>query len=80
MTKAQMDTIEHRQMNDVTREMLDDGVTMTHDESDEIGAAGRGWLRTRLGLIMASTDEGVSFYPRGERVLVLVGRWPHAYT
>jgi len=66
MTKAQMDSIDHRRIDDTTREMMVDGVTMTHDESDEISDAGHSWLETSLGLVSESTDEGMAYSPRPE--------------
>ena len=63
-TTEQMDTIEHRRIDDTAREMQRMGVTLTWDQSDEIGDAGHGWLRDRLGLAKSATDEdGVTYTP-----------------
>ena len=58
-----MDAIEHRAINDVTREIQRDGIVLTWDEADRIGDAGAQWLRDRLGLTAETAENGVVYRP-----------------
>lgn len=62
-TDEQMATIEARRVDDTAREMMDEGVTLTWEQADEIGDEGASWLKSRLGLVSKTSDRGVSFSP-----------------
>ena len=58
-TQIQIDTIEARRVNDVAREMMVGGVTLSAEQSDEISDAGHQWIRDRLGLVTdGERDDG----------------------
>lgn len=60
-TEKQIQAILAQAANSITREIRDNGICLTHEQSDEIGDIGRDWLRDRLGLRAMSSDVGVEF-------------------
>lgn len=60
-TKIQIETIQARRVDDTAREMMRDGVVLTHEQADQIGDEGHAWIRTRLGLVQATDDVGVTY-------------------
>jgi len=65
MTEDQLNTIRDRALNECAREMMRDGVDMTHAEADELGVLSLDWLSDRLGLRVVETDAGVECVPTG---------------
>jgi hypothetical protein len=63
-TTEQMDTIEHRRVDDTARAMMTEGITLDWDQADALGDSGCDWLRTRLGLVSTTDEGGVRFEPR----------------
>jgi hypothetical protein len=62
-TAAQIDTIRARRVDATARAMMTDGVTLTHEQADDLGDEAMVWLRTRLGLSVETTDAGVVATP-----------------
>lgn len=62
--KAQLEEIRHHAVNDVTREIMSNGIKLTWDEADDLGDETLDWMRTRLGLKSSTTDSGITFKPR----------------
>lgn len=62
-TRDQIETIEHRRIDDTAREMMRAGLQLTWAQADEIGDAGAQWLRDRLGLVHEKDDRGVTYRP-----------------
>lgn len=62
-TSEQMNTIRARAVNVVSREMMEEGVNLSHAQADEIGADGLDWLAQRLGLSVQETCDGVECSP-----------------
>lgn len=61
-TEPEVLEILHQRVTDVARRMMAKGVRLTWAQREEIGDAGDGWLRGRLGLSLVTTDgEGVSY-------------------
>lgn len=60
-TKEQMAAIRAQRVDSVARRMMQHGVSLTWAQADEIGDEGTGWLRTRLGLVGTSSDNGVEY-------------------
>lgn len=73
-TEEQIRTIRARAINDTARDMMAHGVTLTHEQADDLGGEALGWMGGRLGLHVQETDTGVSctppvhYLPRFERV------------
>lgn len=66
-TEAQIATIRARRVDDVARAMMVDGVVLSHDQADELGAEALGWIGSRLKLRVIETQVGVECMPdRGE--------------
>jgi hypothetical protein len=63
MTREQYDTVAARAYNDCAREMQREGVVLTHAQADRLGIEALDWLRTRLGLRVEETAEGVECSP-----------------
>ena len=58
-TEEQIATIRARRIDAVARAMMTGGVTLTHEQADDLGEDGVDWLKTRLGLTVRETDRGV---------------------
>jgi hypothetical protein len=58
-TAAQLATIRARRVDETARAMMTSGVTLTHEQADDLGAESLDWLRTRLGLTVEETNSGV---------------------
>lgn len=58
-TATQIEQLRLRAVNDVTREIAAQGIRLTHDQADDLGAEVVDWMRTRLGLSIETTDRGV---------------------
>ena len=58
-TAAQIATIRARRVDAIARDMMSTGVTLTHEQADELGDEAMGWLSSRLGLTVRETDSGV---------------------
>jgi hypothetical protein len=59
----QIVTIRARAYNATARAMQISGVTLTHEQADDLGEAAIDWLRARLGLTIETTDDGVLARP-----------------
>ncbi len=59
MNATQLKTIAARRIDNTARAMMRNGVTLTHEQSDTLGEEGMAWIRTRLGLVVRTTDTGV---------------------
>lgn len=62
-TETQIATIRARRVDDTARAMMVGGVTLTHEQADDLGDEAIGWLRSRLGLTVRETDRGVECVP-----------------
>jgi hypothetical protein len=62
-TAEQVSEILSRRVSDVAQGMMEHGVFLTWEQADEIGDDGRDWLRSRLGLTMATGHDGVTYAP-----------------
>lgn len=62
-TEAQLDTIRTRAVNDEARAMMAGGVTLTHEQADELGGEALDWMRYRLALDIKETDVGTECAP-----------------
>lgn len=62
-TEAQLSTIRARAVNDVARAMMARGVTLTHEQADELGAEALAWIGGRLGLNVSETSNAVECTP-----------------
>ena len=62
----QLRAIRLRAVNEVTRAIARDGIRLSHDEADEMGEQAIDWLRSRLGMRIETTTEGVECRPAGE--------------
>lgn len=60
-TEAHIAAIKSMAFNAAATEMRMYGVSLTHEQADEIGDEGCDWLRSRLGLNAATDDVGVTF-------------------
>jgi len=60
-TKAHVEAIKSMAFGAEATEMRMHGVSLTHDQADEIGDEGCDWLRSRLGLNANTDDAGVIF-------------------
>mgnify|MGYP003406173510 FL=1 len=58
-TQIQIDTIRARRVDAIAREMMAYGVGLTHEQADDLGDEAIDWLRTRLGLVVRTTDVAV---------------------
>ena len=58
-TEIQIATIRARRVDDTARAMMASGVTLTHDQADDLGDEAMSWLTSRLGLRVTETDRGV---------------------
>ena len=62
-TETQIIQLRARAVNDVTREIMADGVLLTHAQADELGEETVSWIGGRLGLDVRATDRGVECTP-----------------
>lgn len=62
-TPAQLSTIRDRRVDDEARDMMATGVTLSHDQADELGDEACDWIASRLGLHVATDDRGVRYTP-----------------
>ena len=58
-TDMHLDTIRRARYNATAREIAAHGISLSHEQADEIGDVGCDWLRTRLGLTIETTARGV---------------------
>lgn len=68
VTDAQLDAIRARAVNDATREIMQDGVLLTHAEADDLGDEAIDWIGGRLGLNVTDTEDGVECRPPAHHV------------
>lgn len=54
-----LSAIRARAVTDATRYVQEHGISLSHDEADDMGDECLDWLRTRLGLRVTTTDTGV---------------------
>jgi len=57
--EAQLDALRARAINDVTRAIMADGITLTFGDVDDLGDETMAWIGSRLGLSVTTTDRGV---------------------
>ena len=57
--KDQLDALRSRAINDVTRAIMADGITLTFGDVDDLGDETMAWIKNRLGLSVTTTDRGV---------------------
>lgn len=62
-TEIQVATIRAQAYNATAREMASTGITLSHEQADELGDEGMGWLRERLGLHIVTDDAAVRGIP-----------------
>jgi hypothetical protein len=62
-TETHLATIRARRIDDTARAMLREGVTLTHEQADELGDDGLAWIASRLGLSVVETDLRVECSP-----------------
>ena len=62
-TETQLATIRARRIDATARAMMAEGVTLSHDQADELGDESLGWIAGRLGLRVVETDVGVECSP-----------------
>lgn len=60
---AHSEAIRSHAYNDEARELTHHGVTLTHEQADDLGSEALGWLGSRLGLSVRETDSGVGCTP-----------------
>lgn len=60
-TDAQVEQLRARAVNDVTREMMAHGVTLTWEQADSLGTETIDWMCGRL--LLNTTDVGITFTP-----------------
>ena len=58
-TDLHIETIRAQRIDATAREMQAEGVMLSHEQADQLDDAALGWLRSRLGLVVRSTDRGV---------------------
>lgn len=63
-TESQIAAIRARRVDDTARAMMAEGVTLTHEQADDLGDEAMGWLSSRLGLTVTETDSGVECTPQ----------------
>ncbi len=63
-TETQIATIRARRVDDTAREMMRAGVTLSHEQADDLGEEAMDWMRSRLGLDVETTDAAVVCSPR----------------
>lgn len=61
--EEQLDALRRQAVNDVTREIMHEGVLLTHEEADDLGEEVLDWMEYRLGLNVTETDAGVECRP-----------------
>lgn len=62
-TDEQITQLRAHAVNDITRKIMADGVSLTHEQADDLGAETLGWIGGRLGLNVKATDTGVECTP-----------------
>lgn len=62
-TTEQIGALRARAVNAITREIMAHGVTLTHEQADELGEETLAWMGGRLGLNVRETDRGVECTP-----------------
>ena len=62
---SHIQTIKTRAINNMAREMMTSGFTLTHKQADDLGDEAMDWVRTRLGLTVTETDSCVECRPQG---------------
>jgi hypothetical protein len=65
-TDEQMATIRARRVDDVAREMMTSGVTLSWAQADDLGDEATDWISSRLGLRAETTDRGITYRPAEE--------------
>lgn len=63
-TDTQIEQLRRHAVNDVTREIMTNGIMLTHDQADDLGEEVVDWMRTRLDLRIRSTDRGLECSPK----------------
>ena len=58
-TETQIATIRARRVDNVARDMMANGVMLTHDQAYDLGDEAMGWLSSRLGLRINAAESGV---------------------
>jgi hypothetical protein len=66
-TPIEIDTIEARRVDDTTRQMMAEGVSLSWAQVDALGDEAIDWLTRRLGLTCTTDDKGITCTPAGDR-------------
>lgn len=67
-TATQIETIRARRVDDVAREIMRSGVTLSHEQADALGGEALAWMASRLSLSVTETDAGVECSPCAREV------------
>lgn len=62
-TDDQITQLRRHAVNDVTREIMTNGIKLTWDQAHDLGDEVIDWMGTRLGLKSRTTDAGITFTP-----------------
>jgi hypothetical protein len=62
-TEVQIIQLRRRAVNDVTREIMANGIKLTWEQADDLGDMVLDWMGKRLGLKSRTTDAGITFTP-----------------
>lgn len=62
-TEDQIAQLRLHAVNDTTREIMRAGITLTHEQADDLGQEVLAWIGSRLGLIVKETDVGTECTP-----------------
>lgn len=62
-TETQLTALRAHAVNDVTRQIMADGIVLSHEQADELGEETLGWIGARLGLNVTETDTNVLCTP-----------------
>lgn len=74
-TEDQITQLRRHAVNDVTREIMRDGIKLTWEQAHELGDEVIDWMRSRLGLGSRTTDDGITFTPSPESLYGGHGRY-----
>ena len=62
-TETQIAALAARRVDATTREIAETGITLTHEQADDLGAEVLDWMRSRLDMVVTETDRGTECAP-----------------
>lgn len=62
-TEDQITQLRRHAVNDMTREIMANGIKLTWEQADDLGDEVLDWMGKRLGLKSRTTDAGITFTP-----------------